>query len=394
MTPDLLFADARLVGTPEPVPGPGWLAVSGGTIAAVGAGTPDDAQRAGRTVVDLRGRTLMPGFVDVHVHGAVGHEAMDGDVAGLRSMAEFFASRGVTSFLPTTWTASRAGTLAALRAIAEARSSTGGARILGAHMEGPYLSAARCGAQDPAEIRGVDLEEAAAFLDTGAVRLITVAPATEGAGALIDECVRRGVTVSVGHTDATYEQVAAAVARGARHMTHTYNAMSPLRHRTPGAVGAALALAGFGAEVIADEVHVHPAAVHALIRARGADEVVLVTDAIRPTGTTTSEGRLQGRAVSVRDGAVRFDDGQLVGSVLTMDLALRNVLRFTGRPLTELWPLVSRNPAAAAGVAHRTGRLQPGLDADLVVLDEQHHVVRTLVGGRTVYDAADTGDQA
>lgn len=389
MTPDLLFTDARLIGTPQPVPGSGWLAISGGTIAALGAGTPDDAQRAGRTVVDLRGQTLMPGFVDVHVHGAVGHEAMDGDVAGLRAMARFFASCGVTSFLPTTWTASRANTLAALRAIAEARSFTGGARILGAHMEGPYISAARCGAQDPTQIRGVDREEAAAFLDTGAVRLITVAPEARGAGDLIDECIHRGVTVSLGHTDATYEQVAAAIARGARHMTHTYNAMSPLRHRTPGAVGAALALSGFGAEVIADEVHVHPAAVHALIRARGADEVVLVTDAIRPTGTTTSAGRLQGRPVAVRDGAVRFDDGQLVGSVLTMDLALRNVLRITGRPLAELWPLVSRNPAASAGVADRTGRLAPGLDADVVVLGEQHRVLRTLVGGRTVYDAAD-----
>jgi N-acetylglucosamine-6-phosphate deacetylase len=389
MTIDLLFTDARLIGTPEPVPGPGWLAVSGSTIAAFGAGTPDDAQRAGRTVVDLKGQTLMPGFVDVHVHGAVGQEAMDGDVAGLRSMAKFFASRGVTSFLPTTWTASRTSTLAALRTIAEAQSSTDGARVVGAHMEGPYLSASRRGAQDPTEIRGVDPDEAAAFFDTGAVRLITVAPEVEGAGDLIDQCIHRGVTVSVGHTDATYEQVAAAITRGARHMTHTYNAMSPLRHRAPGAVGAALALSGFGAEVIADEVHVHPAAVRALIRARGVDEVVLVTDAIRPTGTTTSDGRLQGRPVAVRDGAVRFDDGQLVGSVLTMDLALRNVLQITGRPLAELWPVVSRNPAAAAGIAHRTGRLAPGLDADLVVLDEQHRVVRTLVQGRTEYDAAD-----
>lgn len=390
-TADLVFTNARLIGTPVPVPGPGWLAVSDGTIAALGAGTPEEARWVGRTVLDLRGQVLMPGFVDVHVHGAVGHDAMDGDVAGLGSMARFFASRGVTSFLPTTWTASRTSTLTALQAIAEARSLTGGARILGAHMEGPYLSAARCGAQDPTNIRGVDRDEAAAFLDTGAVRLITVAPEAEGADDLLDECKHRGVTVSVGHTDASYEQVAAAILRGARHMTHTYNAMSPLRHRTPGAVGAALALTGFGAEVIADEVHVHPAAVHALIRARGAGEVVLVTDAIRFTGTTTSDGRLQDRPVAVRDGAVRFDDGQLVGSVLTMDAALRNVLRITGRPLEELWPLVSRNPAAAAGVLDRTGRLEPGLDADLVVLDEHHRVMRTLVGGRTVYDAADPG---
>jgi N-acetylglucosamine-6-phosphate deacetylase len=391
MTRDLLFTDARLVGTPEPMTGTGWLATSGGTIAALGAGAPDDAQRAGRSVVDLGGRTLMPGFIDVHVHGAVGHETMDGNVEGLLAMAEFFASRGVTSFLPSTWTASRESTMAALRAIAEARSASGGARIVGAHMEGPYLSSARCGAQDPHEIRGVDRDEAAAFLDTGAVRLITVAPEAEGADDLLEECVRRGVTFSVGHTNATYEQVAAAVARGARHMTHTYNAMSPLNHRAPGAVGAALALAGFHAELIADEVHVHPAAMNALVRARGADEVVLVTDAVRPTGTATDfVGEQQGRRIAIRDGAMRLDDGTLVGSVLTMDLALRNVLRVTGRSLSELWPMVSRNPAVSAGIGNRTGRLEVGLDADLVVLDEELCVVRTLVGGRTVFDATDS----
>lgn len=388
MTDDLLFTDARLVGTSEPMTGAGWLAVSGGTITALGAGAPDAAQRAGRTVVDLHGRTLMPGFIDVHVHGAVGHETMDGNVEGLLAMAEFFATHGVTSFLPSTWTASRESTMAALRAVAEAQPQSAGARIAGAHMEGPYLSSARCGAQDPHEIRAVDREEAAAFLDTGAVRLITVAPETEGADDLLDECVRRGVTFSVGHTNATYEQVAAAVVRGARHMTHTYNAMSPLNHRAPGAVGAALALAGFAAELIADEVHVHPAAMNALVRARGADEVVLVTDAVRPTGTGSDfVGEQQGRRIEIRDGAMRMDDGTLVGSVLTMDVALRNVLRATGRPLTELWPIAGRNAAVSAGIGDRTGRLEVGLDADLVVLDDELTVCRTLVGGRTVFEA-------
>jgi N-acetylglucosamine-6-phosphate deacetylase len=396
MTIGLLFTDARIVGTPTPVPSPGWLATSGATITGFGAGAPEAALRRDRQVVDLAGRTLMPGFIDVHVHGAVGHEAMDGSVPGLLTMSAFFASRGVTSFLPTTWTASRASTLAALRAIGEAATAeTGGARILGAHMEGPYLSSARCGAQDPHEIRAVDLAEAEAFLDTGAVRLITVAPEAGGADDLLDECLRRGVTVSVGHTDATFEQVERAVRRGARHMTHTYNAMSPLRHRAPGAVGAALALPGFQAEVIADEVHVHPAAVQALVRARGVDEVVLVTDAIRPTGTATtgvetSAGTLKGRPVAVRDGAVRFADGQLVGSVLTMDRALANVLRLTGRPLEDLWPLVSRNPALSAGVAGRKGLLDVGMDADLVVLDAECQVLCTVVEGRTVHTLLET----
>jgi N-acetylglucosamine-6-phosphate deacetylase len=391
---DLLFTDAQLIGIPHPLPGRGWLATSGRRIEAFGDGDPPAGLRAGRTVLPLGGAFLLPGFIDVHVHGAVGSEAMDGDVPGLLAMSAFYATRGVTSFLPTTWTADRATTLAALDAIAAATAlDSGGARILGAHMEGPYLSSARCGAQDPRHIREVDRDEAAAFLDTGAVRLITVAPETAGADDLLDECRRRGVTVSVGHTDATYEQVAAAVSRGARHMTHTYNAMTPLRHRAPGAVGAALALPGFQAEVIADEVHVHPAAVRALLRARGIDEVVLVTDAIRPTGTSTVGGQLQGRAVAVRDGAVRFDDGQLVGSVLTMDLALRNVLRLSGLPLSELWPVVSRNPAFSAGVADRKGRLAVGMDADLVVLDEDHQVVRTVVEGRTVHTAGDSADE-
>jgi len=389
VTGGLLLTGAHLVGTRTQEPGTGWLSTTGSTIAGLGAGDPPAGEAEGRTTLDLRGCTLMPGFIDVHVHGAVGHEAMDASVPGLQAMAAFFASHGVTSFLPTTWTASRTSTLAALRAIAEARTlEGGGARVLGAHMEGPYLSAARCGAQDPDEVRGVDRDEAAAFLDTGAVRLITVAPEADGAGDLLDECVRRGVTVSVGHTDATYEQVAEAVRRGARHMTHTYNAMSPLEHRRPGAVGAALALPGFRAEVIADGAHVHPAAVQALLRARGTDEVVLVTDALRPTGGAADALVMGGRSVQVRDGAVRFADGQLVGSVLTMDAALRNVLALSGRPLEQLWPLVSRNPAAAAGVGDRKGALDVGMDADLVVLDQDVRVVLTVVEGQRVHDAA------
>lgn len=388
---DLLLIGARVLGTPVPHTRPGWLSTTRSTIAGVGEGDPPPGEADGRVVVDLHGRSLLPGFIDVHVHGAVGHEAMDGSVPGMLAMAAFFAAHGVTSFLPTTWTASRSSTLATLTAIAEAQTVTAdaqqpsGARILGAHMEGPYLSRERCGAQDPTQVRPVDMQEAAAFLDSGAVRLITVAPEAEGAFELLDECVRRGVTVSVGHTDATYDQVAEAVRRGARHMTHAYNAMSPLDHRRPGAVGAALALSGFRAEVIADEVHVHPAAVNALLRARGEDEVVLVTDALRPTGTTSTGIRLQGRTVSVRDGAARFDDGQLVGSVLTMDVALRNVLRWSGWSLERAWPLVSRNPARAAGVDDRKGLLAGGMDADLVVLDAAGEVVWTIVEGRTIH---------
>jgi N-acetylglucosamine-6-phosphate deacetylase len=387
----LLLTGARLVGTDARITGLGWLRTTGSTIDGFGAGAPPPHVGRGHTVIALSGQTVMPGFIDVHVHGAVGHEAMDASVPGLRRMSSFFASHGVTSFLPTTWTASRSTTIAALQAIREAMALPVGARILGAHMEGPYLSVARCGAQDPHEIRAVDRDEAAAFLDTGAVRLITLAPEADGADDLLDECVRRDVTVSVGHTDATYDQVASAIARGARHMTHTYNAMSPLDHRRPGAVGAALSLSGFRAELIADLVHVHPAAMLALLKARGRDEIVLVTDAIRPTGTGTAAGELQGRAIAVREGAVRFSDGQLVGSVLTMDAALRNIVGISGWSLDQVWPMVSRNPARAAGVGQRKGQLSVGMDADLVVLDEQYRVLRTVVEGRMVFDRTADG---
>lgn len=386
-----LLTGVRLVGTQSDVAGLGWLRTAGRTIDGFGAGAPPPDSERGRVVVPLSGQTVMPGFIDVHVHGAMGHEAMDASVPGLERMASFFASRGVTSFLPTTWTASRSATIAALEAIRGAMASSVGARVLGAHMEGPYLSTARCGAQDLHEIRAVDRDEAAAFLDTDAVRLITLAPEVDGADDLLDECVRRDVTVSVGHTDGTYDQVAAAVARGAQHMTHTYNAMSPLDHRRPGAVGAALSLSGFRAEVIADLVHVHPAAVLALLRSRGVDEVVLVTDSIRLTGTETEAGELQGRAIAVQDGAVRFSDGQLVGSVLTMDAALRNIIGMTGWSLDRVWPMVSRNPAHAAGVGQRKGQLALGMDADLVVLDEHCQVLRTIVEGRMVFDRTADG---
>jgi N-acetylglucosamine-6-phosphate deacetylase len=265
----LLVTNARVVGA-EAVLAPGWVATTAGTIEAVGAGTPPPALAGGRRVVDAGGATLLPGFVDVHVHGAVGAEVMDGDVDGLTAMSAFFATHGVTGFLATTWTAPADETMRALRAVAEVTDvDLPGARVLGAHMEGPYLSHARCGAQDPASVRPPDLDEARRFLDTGVVRLITVAPELPGARALVQACLDRGVRVSVGHTDASYEQIAEAVSWGARHVTHTFNAMPGLHHRHPGPVGAALVLPELLTELIADNHHVHPVVLAAFLRAKG-----------------------------------------------------------------------------------------------------------------------------
>jgi N-acetylglucosamine-6-phosphate deacetylase len=334
----------------------------------------------------------MPGFVDVHVHGAVGHEAMDGSADGLLDMARFYATRGVTSFLATTWTATDADILHALGGVTEAMRRVrdpSAARLLGVHLEGPYINPERPGAQDPAPIRPARPEEALAYLDSGLLRLITLAPEIPGNAWLIDECVRRGVTVSAGHTSATYDEIGAAVVRGLSHLTHTYNAMSPLHHREPGVVGAAMTMPGLRCELIADNVHVHPVAMQALVRARGVEGILLVSDAVRPTGLPDGQYAMDDRTVTLADGAVRLPDGTLAGSVLTMDRALRNLAAATGIDAAGLWRATSGNPATDAGVADRTGALVAGLDADLVLLDDRLEVAMTVVEGCVAY-ARDT----
>ncbi|MGZ4507843.1 MAG: N-acetylglucosamine-6-phosphate deacetylase [Blastococcus sp.] len=383
----LLVTNARVVGA-ESVLETGWVTTSDGIIEALGDGSPEPGMARGRQVVDAGGATVLPGFVDVHVHGAVGHEVMDGDADGLTAMSAFFATHGVTSFLATTWTAPAEETLKALQAVAEvAGRDLPGARVLGAHMEGPYLSEARCGAQDPRSVRPPDLDEAVRFLDTGVVRLMTVAPELAGARGLVELCLERGTRISIGHTEATYEQVADAVSWGARQVTHTFNAMPSLHHRRPGPVGAAMVLPDLTAELIADNHHVHPVVLAAFLRAKGPDGITLVTDALRPTGLDGGDFTIGDRTASVADGVVRLGDGTMAGSVLTMDVALRNLIRASGTPLEELWPTASRNGAVAAGVGDRKGSIAPGMDADLVIVGNDVDVRMTVVGGRVVHTA-------
>ena len=214
---------------------------------------------------------------------------------------------------------------------------------------------------------------------------MTLAPELPANAAVLDELRRRGITASAGHTDATYAQMVSAVDRGVRHATHTYNAMRPLHHREPGTVGACLTIGALRCELIADGHHVAPAAMDVLLRARGRDAVVLVSDAVRPTGLPEGTYPLDDRTVEVRDGAVRLPDGGLAGSVLTLDQGLRNLAAATGHDFAELWPAASANAAASVGVADRKGRLAAGMDADLVLLDGDATVHATVVEGEPAY---------
>ena len=369
---------------------PGWLLTEGKTIYRMGAGEPPELEASTVTRrIDAGGRALIPGFIDLHVHGAMGHDTMDASPDGLREMSRFYARHGVTAFLATTWTASREEILAAVQNVAQLTGPLpGGATLLGAHLEGPYLNPAKCGAQDARQIRRADPHEALEFLDTGCVRLLALAPEFPENLWLIDECSRRGITVAAGHTTAGYEEMRLAAARGLRQVTHCYNGMQGFDHRSLGTVGAALAIPEIDCELIADNIHVHPAAQKILVDVKGLQHVILITDAIRGAGLPDGEFAIGDRMVTIQDGAVRLPNGSLAGSVLTMENALRNASRSTGRPLQESWVMSSHNAARAIGIADQKGSLETGKDADLVLLDADYSVNMTVVEGRVIFERA------
>ncbi len=357
------------------------LTIRGGRIASV-----NEAPDAALPTLDVSGCTILPGFIDLHVHGGAGHDTMDATPAALAAMAAFFAQHGVTAFLPTTMTAPHVDIRRAVAAVgALSTQSPDGARMLGVHVEGPYISPVYPGAQPASFIRPPELAEFAELLRAGPVRMITLAPEVRGADALIAAAQDAGVIAVWGHTNATYEECARAAGLGITQATHTYNAMSPLHHRKPGALGATLLLDTIYAQLIADNIHVHPGAMALLARCKGIERTVLITDAMRAAGLPDGAYELGGQGVTVQNGACRLADGTLAGSILTMDQALVNFMAATGLGLATAWPVTSRTPAQALGLAAEFGSLAVGYQCDLVLLDADLAVVATVVGGEVVY---------
>ncbi len=382
----LMIHNARLF-TPHHAGLLGWLLIENGLIRALGFGnTPDFSDHASISTLNAQGHNLLPGFIDLHVHGAKGHEVMDASPTGLEEMSHFYASHGVTSFLATTWTADHPSIMKALELVEEMQGRIEGeATLLGVHLEGPYLNPARCGAQDVNLIRRAAKEEALEILDTGVIRLLALAPEFDENLWLIDECVKRGITVSAAHTTANYAQMQTAAEHGITHLTHSFNAMEGLGHRELGTIGAAMSLPQISCELIADNIHVHPAAQKILVDVKTPSGVILVTDAIRAAGMPDGDYRLDERSVHIENGAVRLSNGTLAGSVLTMERALKNVCAATGRSLAEMWITSSLNAARAIGISSRKGSLEVGKDADLVLLDESFQVQLTVAQGEIVF---------
>ena len=363
-----VLSGSRVV-TPEGVLSPGWIRLAGSRIDAVGAGEPP--RTPGLPVTDLRGQWVLPGFVDMHVHGGGGTSFTQGTAEDARAAAGFHRRHGSTTVVASLVTApltdleARSAMLAGL-----AREDV----IAGLHLEGPFLSAARCGAQDPRYMIAPDV---AAFerlhaAAAGRLRVITIAPELPGATALITAAVRAGVIAAIGHTDATADITSAAVDAGASHATHLFNGMRPLHHREPGPVGALLDRDEVSCEVIADGVHLNDTAIRVVARVCGPGRLVLITDAMAAAGMPDGRYRLGSVRVDVAGGVARLaaGPGAIAGSTATMAGVVQRAVA-AGLPVTDVAAAASTTPARVLGLGDRTGALRPGLDADLVVCDEE-----------------------
>jgi N-acetylglucosamine-6-phosphate deacetylase len=253
-------------------------------------------------------------------------------------------------------------------------------------LEGPFINPTRAGAQSPKEIRPAVESEVLSYLDSGLIRLVSLAPEITENQWLIKECAARGITVSAGHTDATYTEMQTAVSLGVRQITHTFNGMRGFNHREPGALGAALELKELTCELIADKIHVHPAAIRLLVSAKGLEKVILVTDSLSGTGMPDGTFMMQGQRVRYANGEARLQDGTLAGSLLTMDHALKNLVEVTSIPVEKCWVCSSKNAAVSIGFNQKKGALRTGMDCDLVLLDSNLQVEKTIVQGNIVFD--------
>ena len=378
----LILENGRVV-LPDRVIEAGSVVTESGLIASIEAVSGRATREA--TVLDLSGAVLLPGFIDVHIHGAVGVDLMEATPAGLKEVSGYLAERGVTAWLPTLVPGSDENYANAVRAISQSMQSAG-ARVLGVHYEGPFVNSAQCGAlhteyfktySGPEDLNSLPVPE-------NAVRMITMAPEVSGGVELVRELNRRGWVVSIGHTRADLKILAEACDAGARHMTHFMNAMAPLHHRTPGPVAWGLSRDDVTFDVIADGIHLDPFMLRLLLKIKGVGGISLISDAIAAAGKGDGDYQIWGETITVKNGRTANASGSIAGSVISLLDAVR-LMNSLGVSYVDLAQMVSSNPARLLGLEHVCGSIEVGKRADLVALDQNHNVKLTIVGGHVVY---------
>lgn len=331
--------------------------------------------------IDAENNFVSPGFINIHIHGAAGVDTMDDDIDALKKFAEFLPSCGVTSFLPTTMTMPLENIYRALKRIRAGKNFSQGARILGAHVEGPFINKKFKGAQAEENILPADFDLIKDFADV--IKIITVAP-EECGFEFINRCRAENIIVSIGHSAATYETAMAAIESGANHITHLFNAQTGLHHRKPGVVGAAFD-SNATVELIADNVHVHPAAQRIVNKVKPRSEIILITDSMRACGLGDGLSELGGQRVFVKGNLATLEDGTLVGSVATMNEVLKNFCANTGIDVAAAVEMITKNPAVELGIFDKTGSLEVGKAADITIFDDCFNIKKTFIGGRLEY---------
>ncbi|OIS59725.1 N-acetylglucosamine-6-phosphate deacetylase [Staphylococcus equorum] len=359
----------------------GYIIVKNDKITDVGKGDYEGAL----ITYDAQGQHVLPGFIDIHMHGGYGEDAMDASYDGLKHLAESLLSEGTTSFLATTMTQSDENITKALENIIEYQKQQNvlkAADIVGIHLEGPFISEHKVGAQNPAYVQRPSIEKVQQFQKTAnnQIKVITFAPEVEGAHETL-EALHDQIRFSIGHTVATFDETNEAVARGAKHVTHLYNAGTPFEHREPGVFGAAWTNDSLSTELIVDGIHSHPTAIQIAYKQKGNTRFFLITDAMRAKGMPDGEYDLGGQNVIVKGSEARLASGALAGSILKMNEGLKNLIQYTGDSLDNLWRVTSLNQAIALNIESQKGSLKVGKDADIVIVDDEITVQTTIKAG-------------
>jgi N-acetylglucosamine-6-phosphate deacetylase len=343
-------------------------------------------------IIDLNGKMIMPGFIDLHVHGGGGSAFNSGNKQDYDRIIEYFISHGTTGLLATLAVDEKKKFLNSIRRISD-YSRTGKYHniVYGTHIEGPYLNRKMMGALNPSFMWKPDLKNWKVLSKTGneSIKMMTIAPELDGAAEIMSTASSEGVVLAIAHSDAHFENIEVAIDNGLSQVSHIFNAMKPMHHRVPGIVTAAMIKQELKVHLIADTVHVHPAVMQLLYKLKGGGGIILVTDAISASGKPDGKYKLAGQDIIVRNSIAYSKSGKLSGSTVTLESAVRNMIKYAEVPLTEAVRMATLNPARVLGIDHQKGVIAAGKDADIVVLDKNFEVDMTIINGKIVYSRDD-----